>query len=176
MHEKSMEQLWSTSQLAGGNLAYVEELFEAYLRDPNQVPEEWRSYFDTLPRDDDTNTSDVPHRRIREQFLLIAKNQRRSAPLQSAPVNSDHERKQVKVMQLINAYRGRGHQHATLDPLGIMERERVPDLDPHFHDLTRVDLDTVFQTGDLFIGQDEASLKDLPERIAEAPSGVDSLQ
>ncbi len=161
MHEKSMEQLWSTSQLAGGNLAYVEELFEAYLRDPNQVPEEWRSYFDTLPRVDDTNTSDVPHQPIREQFLLIAKNQRRSAPLQSAPVNSDHERKQVKVMQLINAYRGRGHQHATLDPLGIMERERVPDLDPHFHDLTRVDLDTVFQTGDLFIGQDEASLKDI---------------
>ena len=68
MHEKSMEQLWSTSQLAGGNLAYVEELFESYLRDPNQVPEEWRSYFDTLPRVDDTNTSDVPHQPIRDQF------------------------------------------------------------------------------------------------------------
>ena len=172
MHEKSMEQLWSTSQLAGGNLAYVEELFESYLRDPNQVPEEWRSYFDTLPRVDDTNTSDVPHQPIRDQFLLIAKNQRRSAPLQSAPVNSDHERKQVKVMQLINAYRGRGHQHAQLDPLGLMVRERVPDLDPHFHDLTRVDLDTVFQTGDLFIGQDEASLKEILDSLQATYCGT----
>ncbi len=172
MHEKSMEQLWSTSQLAGGNLAYVEELFEAYLRDPNQVPEEWRSYFDTLPRVDDTNTVDVPHQPIREQFLLIAKNQRRSAPLQSAPVNSDHERKQVKVMQLINAYRGRGHQHAQLDPLSLMERERVPDLDPHFHDLTRIDMDTVFQTGDLFIGQDEASLSNILSALQSTYCGT----
>ncbi|MGB0502829.1 MAG: 2-oxoglutarate dehydrogenase E1 subunit family protein, partial [Thalassolituus sp.] len=47
-----MEQLWSTSQLAGGNVAYIEELFETYLRDPNEVPEEWRNYFDKLPRVD----------------------------------------------------------------------------------------------------------------------------
>ena len=50
MHELTMEQLWSTSQLAGGNVAYIEELFETYLRDPNEVPEEWRNYFDKLPR------------------------------------------------------------------------------------------------------------------------------
>ena len=53
MHELTMEQLWSTSQLAGGNVAYIEELFETYLRDPNEVPEEWRNYFDKLPRVDE---------------------------------------------------------------------------------------------------------------------------
>ena len=42
MHELTMEQLWSTSQLAGGNVAYIEELFETYLRDPNEVPEEYK--------------------------------------------------------------------------------------------------------------------------------------
>ena len=46
MHESIMEQLWQTSHLQGGNLAYVEQLFETYLTDPNAVPEEWRSYFD----------------------------------------------------------------------------------------------------------------------------------
>lgn len=47
--------------------------------------------------------------------------------------------KQVKVLQLINAYRFRGHQHANLDPLGLWKQERVADLDPSFHDLTEAD-------------------------------------
>ena len=29
------------------NLAYVEELFEAYQRDPSSVPQEWHQYFAT---------------------------------------------------------------------------------------------------------------------------------
>lgn len=59
-----MEQLWSTSQLAGGNVAYIEELFETYLRDPNEVPEEWRQYFNQLPRVEENLTTDIPHRPI----------------------------------------------------------------------------------------------------------------
>ncbi|MCA6059950.1 MULTISPECIES: 2-oxoglutarate dehydrogenase E1 component [Thalassolituus] len=161
MHEQTMEQLWSTSQLAGGNVAYMEELFETYLRDPNEVPEEWRNYFDQLPRVDENTSVDTPHKPIREQFLLLSKNQRRSRPVSQGAVSSDHERKQVQVLQLINAYRGRGHQHAKLDPLDLMERQKVPDLDLAFHGLSRADLDTVFQTGSLFIGQDEASLNDI---------------
>ncbi|MCD8521029.1 MAG: 2-oxoglutarate dehydrogenase E1 component [Saccharospirillaceae bacterium] len=161
MHEQTMEQLWSTSQLAGGNVAYMEELFETYLRDPNEVPEEWRNYFDQLPRVDESTSVDTPHKPIREQFLLIAKNQRRSRPVSQGSVSSDHELKQVQVLQLINAYRGRGHQHAKLDPLDLMERQKVPDLDLSFHGLSRADLDTVFKTGSLFIGQDEASLSDI---------------
>ncbi len=165
MHEQTMEQLWSTSQLAGGNVAYIEELYELYLRDPGQVSEEWRSYFDQLPRADENVTVDTPHSPIREQFLLIAKNQQRARPVSGAAVSSEHERKQVQVLQLINAYRGRGHQHAKLDPLGQMERETVPDLDIHFHGLSKADLDTRFQTGTLFIGKEEASLKEIVDSL-----------
>ena len=161
MHELTMEQLWSTSQLAGGNVAYIEELFETYLRDPNEVPEEWRQYFNQLPRVEENVTTDIPHKPIREQFLLISKNQNRAKPTSQSSVSSEFERKQVKVLQLINAFRGRGHQHAQLDPLGLMEREQVPDLDLAFHELSQADLDTTFQTGSLFIGQDEATLKEI---------------
>ena len=31
---------------------------------------------------------------------------------------------------LVNAFRGRGHFHATLDPLGLMETPRIAELDP----------------------------------------------
>ncbi len=165
MHEQTMEQLWSTSQLAGGNVAYIEELFETYLTDPNEVPEEWRSYFDTLPRVDENTSTDTPHKPIREQFLLLSKNQHRSRPVAQGSVSSDHERKQVQVLQLIHAYRGRGHQHARLDPLDLMEREKVPDLDLAFHGLSRADMDSLFRTGSLFIGQEEAKLKDIIDSL-----------
>lgn len=166
MHESSMEHLWSTSQLAGGNVAYIEELYEKYLTDPNSVPERWRDYFNTLPRVEGTDLQDIPHTPIREQFLLISKNQRRTASASTqSQVSSGYDQKQLRVFQLINAYRFRGHQKAQLDPLGIMEREHVPDLELRFHELTEADLDSTFQTGSLFIGKDEATLSEIIESL-----------
>ena len=71
----SMELQRSTSHLSGGNAAYVEDLYEAYLKDPNEVPPEWRDYFDRLPRVE-TNTAslrDLPHSVLRAQFARISK-------------------------------------------------------------------------------------------------------
>ncbi len=42
MQDSIMERLWRTSHISGGNAAYVEDLFEDYLVDPNAVPEVWR--------------------------------------------------------------------------------------------------------------------------------------
>jgi len=116
MHESIMEQLWQTSHLQGGNLAYVEQLFETYLSDPNAVLEEWRSYFDKLPSVDGYQGKDIAHSAIREQFKHISRNQRflasNTAPAGAVP---DADKKQTRVLQLINAYRFRGHQHAKLD-------------------------------------------------------------
>lgn len=49
MHESVMQRMWNSAHLSGGNAAYVEELYELYLHDPNAVPEEWRTYFQKLP-------------------------------------------------------------------------------------------------------------------------------
>lgn len=171
MHEQSMEELWSTSELAGGNVAYIEELYETFLKDPNEVPEQWRNYFEKLPRVDDTVTVDTPHKPIREQFLLISKNQHRARPVSQSAVSSEYDQKQMQVLQLIQAYRARGHQHAKLDPLKLMAREQVPDLDLHFHGLSKADLDSKFNTGTLFTGQDEATLKEILESLESTYCG-----
>ncbi len=160
MHNSSMEQLWSSSQLAGGNVAYIEELYELFLTDPNSVSEQWRSYFHSLPRSEGSALHDIPHSPIREQFLHISKNQRRGTTAKSQ-VSGGYDQKQLRIFQLINAFRFRGHQHAKLDPLGIMEREQVPDLDLRFHELSEADMDRVFQTGSLFIGKEEATLREI---------------
>src|SRR5690606_20790226 len=123
MHESVMEQLWQTSHLAGGNLAYIEQLYEKYLIDPNSIPEQWRNYFEKLPRVDGIPAQDIPHSVIQQQFLTLSRKKPSFAPATAAPaVGTEHERKQVKVLQLINAYRFRGHQRARLDPLGLMGR------------------------------------------------------
>lgn len=159
-----MYRQWSTSHLSGSNAAYVEELYEAYLQDPNSVPDQWRDNFDKLPRVASTE-HDVPHSTIREHFLYLAKNKNRAQPLIVSSVSSEHEKKQVKVLQLITAYRVRGHQKANLDPLGLMEREAVPDLELTHHGLSAADFDTTFQTGNVFLGKDEATLKEIVDAL-----------
>jgi 2-oxoglutarate dehydrogenase E1 component len=162
-----MEQLWQTSHLQGGNLAYVEQLFETYLTDPNAVPEEWRSYFDKLPSVDGYQGRDIAHSSIREQFEHISRNQRFLASGVPASVTSDADKKQIRVLQLINAYRFRGHQEAKLDPLGVWQRPQVEDLDPSFHELSSSDYDLEFQTGSLNFGS-ETSFRAFVRPIAKA--------
>lgn len=161
MREGLMYRQWSTSVLAGGNADYVEQLFESFLADPNSVPEEWRSYFEKLPLYDERASDDIPHSTVRDHFIYLAKNRNRVQPLQVSSVSTEHERRQVQVLQLITAYRVRGHQRAKLDPLGLMQRESVPDLELSHHGLSKGDYDTIFQTGNLYIGREECSLKEI---------------
>ncbi|MDO3382082.1 2-oxoglutarate dehydrogenase E1 component [Gilvimarinus algae] len=172
MQDSLMEQLWSTSHISGGNASYVEDLYDIYLHDPNGVPEQWRDYFDQLPRIEGVVSQDTPHSVIREQFAQLAKTRSSAAsPTLASSISLEHERKQVKVLQLISSYRFRGHQKAQLDPLGLMQREHVPDLDLAYHGLTSADMDTVFQTGPLFIGREEAPLKDIIAALEQTYCG-----
>ncbi|TDG13793.1 2-oxoglutarate dehydrogenase E1 component [Seongchinamella unica] len=163
-----MELLWRSSHIAGGNATYVEDLYESYLKDPNGVPEEWRDYFDKLPRVESefVHTEDIPHSVIRDRFAQISKMRvRTEATVAHDSQATEYERKQVRVVQLISAYRQRGHQKAQLDPLGIAEREHVRDLELSFHELSEADYDTVFQTGSLHIGKADATLGEIHDAL-----------
>lgn len=163
MQNNLMELLWGTSHISGGNAAYVEEVYEAFLRDPSSVSSQWREYFEKLPQNGHGGNPDVPHSEVIEYFELLGKNRARPmvAP-GSGAIDVKHERKQVELMQLINAYRLSGHKKAKLDPLGLQKRATdIEELDLHFHGLTNNDLDLVFQTGDLSFGKAEASLREI---------------
>ncbi len=166
MQNDSMHALWRTSHISGGNAVYVETMYEQYIEDPNSVPPEWRSYFERLPQVNGT-TQDIPHSTVREYFQLLAKQQARGVrpEASSESTSTEYERKQVRVVQLISAYRQRGHQHADLDPLGLWQRPRVPDLDLAYHKLSEADLDTIFQTGSLYIGKEEATLREILDAV-----------
>ncbi len=170
MQESSMELLWGSSHISGGNAAYVEELYEVYLQDPNDVPEEWRTYFEKLPQVNGSGHQDVPHSAVREHFAKIAKVRTKPLSVQNDLGVSEHERKQVRVIQLIGAFRQRGHQRADLDPLKLHIRPPVPDLDLHYHKLSGADFDTLFQTGSLFIGKDRVTLREIVDTLEQTYS------
>ncbi|MGY0219215.1 2-oxoglutarate dehydrogenase E1 component [Endozoicomonadaceae bacterium StTr2] len=161
MQEGIMQQMWSSSHISGGNAAYVEELYELFLRDPNAVPEQWRDYFQTLPQIEGMNAPDVPHSTIRDQFERMAKGRPVTVARPAGSVSSEHEKQQILALRLMNAYRVRGHQQANLDPLNLQQRPPVPDLALEHHGLSAADLDTEYQTGSLFIGKERATLKEI---------------
>lgn len=171
MQEHRMEQWWQTSQISGGNASYVEDLYEKYLEDPSQIPDEWRSYFDTLPVVEGKTAPDISHTTVRNHFLLLAKNQARVTPVSAATVSSDHERKQFYVGELISAYRRRGHLKAKLDPLGLQDESGAPILELEYHHLSAADLDTQFQTGSLFYGEKEATLREIVGALEQTYCG-----
>jgi len=168
MQNSAMELLRQSSHISGGNATYVENLYESYLKDPNGVPEQWRDYFDKLPivASEVVQVRDVPHSVIRKRFARISKMRvRTEATVQHDSQATEYERKQVCVVQLISAYRQRGHQKAKLDPLGLAQREQVADLDLNFHQLSSADFDTVFQAGTLHIGKADATLGEIFEAL-----------
>lgn len=162
MQDSAMKAWWETSHMAGANAAYVEELYEAYLEDPQSVPSTWQQVFATLPKVDGVEI-DSNHTQVRDQFRkLAALGPMARVSTSAAPVmGAAGDEKQVKVLQLINAFRFRGHQHANLDPLGLWQQERVRDLELSHHNLTDKDFDTQFNLGSYALGKDKLPLGEL---------------
>lgn len=166
MQDNLLEIMRSTGHLSGSNAAYVEELYENFLSDAESVPEQWKEFFQSLTAANDEARPDISHAAIENQYRALGKLSRFAPVLSNdAVVNSEHESKQVQVLQLISSYRVRGHQKADLDPLSLMYRERVPDLELEFHQLSPIDFSTVFQTGSLFISKDRAPLREIVDSL-----------
>ncbi len=75
----------------------------------------------------------------------------------------------ARVLQMINAYRVRGHLLADLDPLEY-EVKRHPELDPAFYGLTIWDLDREFVCSGL-CGKTRAKLRDILDTLRETYCG-----
>ncbi|MBC3767726.1 2-oxoglutarate dehydrogenase E1 component [Neptunicella marina] len=159
MQKSAMKAWWDSSHMAGGNAAYIEEIYEAYLENPQDVAPEWREVFDQLPAVEGVEV-ETKHSDVRDLFKKLA--QLGPAGRVSAPAASGGtDAKQVKVLQLINAYRFRGHQHANLDPLGLWKQERVRDLELSHHELSEQDFDSVYSVGSYAIGKETMPLGEL---------------
>ncbi|MBL8298916.1 MAG: 2-oxoglutarate dehydrogenase E1 component [Rhodanobacteraceae bacterium] len=146
-----------TSQLSGGNAAFIEDLYESWLRDPATVSTEWQRYFDGFKgRNDHSHSAAIAR-------ISAAQKRNGHLPAASAATAAPDEakaQKQAAVLKLVTAYRSRGHLAASLDPLGLAEKLPAPDLELDFHGLDNTDLDTEFNTGSL-AGPQRLKLREL---------------
>ncbi|MCD9086696.1 2-oxoglutarate dehydrogenase E1 component [Stenotrophomonas sp. SY1] len=155
-----LKQFAQTSQLAGGNASYVEDLYEQYLVSPDSVDPKWKSYFDGFKG---REAGDVPHSAAIAHITEAAKN----AGNVGGGTGDERER---NVGRLITAYRSRGHLGANLDPLGLTPPINPPDLGLPFHQLTDADLNDEFSTGGVG-GQPRMKLRDLLARLKATYTG-----
>jgi 2-oxoglutarate dehydrogenase E1 component len=155
-----------TSFLYGGNAAYVEQLHEAYRKNPASVDAEWREFFEAL-NDDPASVeqsakgpgwkrpnwppqangdlvsaldSDWSAAEKAVGDKLKGKAAAKGAELSAADLQRA-TRDSIRALMMIRAYRMRGHLHANLDPLGIAARKDHEELHPSSYGFTEADYD-----------------------------------
>ncbi|MCW7763578.1 2-oxoglutarate dehydrogenase E1 component [Photorhabdus luminescens] len=166
MQNGAMKDWLDSSFLAGSNQSYIEQIYEDYITDPHSVDASWREIFQQLPNAG--LNGEQLHSQTRDYFRRLAKDTTRYHSSVSDPAM---DAKQVKVLQLINAFRFRGHQNANLDPLGLWKQDNVPDLDPAFHNLTEADFEETFNIGSFAVGKETMKLADLYEALKRTYCG-----
>lgn len=145
LFEKFLEE----SQLDGNSLGYLEDLYEAYLADPTSIDEKWASYFSSLPRMDES-VHERGHGAVRAKFKNAGLKLKGAAGTADCSADTAKADKQVRVLQLINAYRLLGHMKANTNPLEEDNINWLPELSLEYHNLSPEDLDIEFNTGSLF--------------------------
>ncbi len=122
------------SALGNNEISAIDNLYKEYLNNPDSVSDDWRQFF--------------------VGFEFARKNYDTEDVSQS-----DYVDKEFKVINLINAYRKRGHLFTKTNPVRT-RRKYFPTLDIENYDLAEEDLDKVFQAGKE-IGIGSATLREI---------------
>jgi len=117
----------------------IDQLYQQYRKDPSSLEESWRKFFEGF------------------EFALNNYN--------GTQVNSEHVDKEIKVIELIDNYRKRGHLFTKTNPVRT-RRKYFPTLDIENHGLNTTDLETEFHAGKE-IGIGKSSLKNIEEYLKQ---------
>ncbi len=153
------------SQADGGaaSLAYVESLYEDFLRDPESVAPEWRDYFT-----EQAQAAGVPsHQGLGPSFSPASLFNPPNATCRGgACAIWQISALQERVGRLVHAYRVRGHMIARLDPLG-RPRKQPPELEPAYHGLSESEMDRTFTKGTISGVEHALSLREIIDLLTE---------
>lgn len=166
-----MRSKQKSSWLDGANATWLESMYESFLENPDNIDPHWRIQFETLKSESiqqgSTLDKEIPHSLIRDYFkqrtsgpyrnLVTSDDTEQQQPCIEPIIDIGYERKQVKVLQLINAYRILGHYKANLNPLFSENTTHIPELTLDYYQMSDADLDLEFDSGSLNT-DDRASL------------------
>ncbi|MDB6028245.1 MAG: 2-oxoglutarate dehydrogenase, subunit [Verrucomicrobiales bacterium] len=120
------------------NLEFVEELYEKFLNEPSSVPPEWQRIFEEWKDEPRPPAPSFKSRSIFHPPTVVSTFADDFLP-GSVHATSLRDR----VIQIIRAYRFRGHTIAQLDPLG-QKRPVAPELDVAYYNFTEDELNQKF--------------------------------
>ena len=164
LNRASNEIFEATSFLNGTNAAYVEQMYAAWLANPNSVDEGWQTYFaqtgeqglspTQLGRGPAWKRDSKPAIPSSDLIAALTGQEPPAAPGKpgakadkgkpaAAPAaNTDAAKHSIHAVQMIRAYRMIGHLEADLDPLGITPKTPQTMLDPAHYQFDGAMMDT----------------------------------
>ncbi|WHZ23807.1 MAG: 2-oxoglutarate dehydrogenase E1 component [Nitrospira sp.] len=140
------------------NCAFVEELYDAFLRDASSVSTTWRGYFENLGREG--NAPDIDRAPSIEGIGSLS--------------SDTLVEQQDRVTQLVHAYLVRGYTAAKIDPLE-QPRPVHPELTPELYGFTEADLDRHFSTHGV-VETGTLTLREILERLRATYCGSIGVQ
>jgi 2-oxoglutarate dehydrogenase E1 component len=132
--------------LQGNTASYIEEMYEAWLKDPSSVHLSWQVYFKNIQSGVNPRIAYQPPPTI-VPLTGMPTSLSPNTELSSLHEVNDH----MNVQLLVRAYQARGHHIAKLDPLGILDADLdgsfPKELDPKHYGFTEKDLSREFSLG-----------------------------
>ncbi len=186
------------SFLSGSNAAYVEHLQARHAQDPSSVDESWRALFDGMGDEGETAKAQAKGASWkRADWPPVANGELISAldgQWDAIPSEKEIAKKiagkvgasdpaaikaaaldSIRAIMFIRAHRIRGHLAANLDPLGIVNVEHAPELDPSSYGFEESDLDRPIFI-DNVLGLETASMREIDDIVKRTYCGTFALQ
>lgn len=167
--------------LTGANATFVAELYTRYLADPASVDPSWGTFFRDLGDDAGELLSELdgaPWAPSEAGVIGVESGEEqpaKGARKTAAPADADALRQQtedsIHALQLIRAYRARGHQIADLDPLRLQASEPHPELDPKTHGFNEEDMDREIYLGGV-MGMESATPRVILQSLKDTYCGT----
>ncbi|MBS1779746.1 MAG: 2-oxoglutarate dehydrogenase E1 component [Bacteroidetes bacterium] len=142
------------SYVMNSHPAYIESMYNDYVKDSSAVDPEWKKFFEGF------------------DFAVTKPNGNGSVAtitIDKSPVSNEQVAKELNVYRLIRSYWKRGHLVATTNPIRP-RKDRKPHLALSDFDLTDADLNTEFSAG-AFVGLGKAKLSDIIAKLKKLYTG-----
>jgi 2-oxoglutarate dehydrogenase E1 component len=154
-----MDQL---SFLSNADPSAIEALYQSYQNDPDSVEFGWKKFFEGFDLGLQREGSAQPFATEKNSFL-------KTDPNSLNIPDQEHFLKEIKVLNMIDGYRSRGHLFTKTNP--VRERRKYfPGKDLSTFGLSESDLDTYFNSG-VELGLGKAKLRDIRTLLEETYCG-----
>jgi 2-oxoglutarate dehydrogenase E1 component len=137
-----------TSFLTKSNSAFLEQMYLKYINKDLDLPSSWKNYFDELGDEFDLVVNEIKGPSwapIKKQINIVEKKLKKEVHSNGSVKNVISENNlqnnidSIKAVELIRAYRLRGHLLAKLDPLGLKKTEYLEELHPEYYGFKKSD-------------------------------------